>query len=793
MFHLLNREPRTEKKVKYQTKEKMNEKKDKKMTKGKAKAKGKAKKNKPHIECPICCENVPPSQQVKCDKCNFETCKTCLKTYIMDEPEPRCINPSCKALISECTMMMKITKKFLQNDYREHKSKVWVDVEKAKIPGMMDDIAMYKKGMDLVMGTIKQRINHCMNKLLYNKLFSQCEIYHCDFMSNLWWERGKHDEYCRAIDLKKMCISSVNLQDLFCIYNIVTNNIQNLQKMKLSCNSQFLQGHKLSYNLIKKITNHTNKYPMYFDLSSYDHVKHSPNSKEFCEKEVMTFMNGFYDQIKELNIYDTLERIEKVVHSLEKNEINGYVLESPNDWSKIVKWKTCISGFQPDIQKYLFQHLSLEQYYICYKRIMLCHILRGILYRITVRINHCQRGYLMYQNMEAYEYLKNDIRRQVTERDSKTKFNYVTKCPANNCMGMLDDNMTCKLCHAVVCNKCMDIIGNEGDEKLKEHVCDENTLASAKMIRKETKPCPKCSARIYKIEGCDQMWCTKCNIPFSWNTGTIIKGRIHNPHYFEWLKQNNDERATRRAPTEILCGGIPEIRQYVRKINRNPYLKSGCYSNWENNEKIKYIFGNDEEPGESYYTWFSDFWLNVFRIASHIQHSLLTRLRREMQNEPSFKKETVLYTLKQMDEKDYAKVITSSKVKREKTQNMLDIYEMLSAVLNECVREVFNILPEPESDNPKQIDFVKLNILYERVNNIIAYGNQELVKCSVVHGLTVEFIRFNGLYRDDDNVMLIYEIFTGITKKFLKKHIMEKQDENGKMLHWHSTYRLLRI
>ena len=34
------------------------------------------------------------------------------------------------------------------------------------------------------------------------------------------------------------------------------------------------------------------------------------------------------------------------------------------------------------------------------------------------------------------------------------------------------------------------------------------------------------------------MWCTQCHTAFSWKSGQI-QTRVHNPHYYEWLRENN--------------------------------------------------------------------------------------------------------------------------------------------------------------------------------------------------------------------------------------------------------------
>ena len=89
----------------------------------------------------------------------------------------------------------------------------------------------------------------------------------------------------------------------------------------------------------------------------------------------------------------------------------------------------------------------------------------------------------------------------------------------------LSSGYKCAICEVRVCSKCHEIMGYTPNCK-ENHECNPDTVAAVEMIKQETKPCPQCTAPIFKISGCDQMWCTACNIAFSWRTGLKVTGVI---------------------------------------------------------------------------------------------------------------------------------------------------------------------------------------------------------------------------------------------------------------------------
>jgi hypothetical protein len=136
---------------------------------------------------------------------------------------------------------------------------------------------------------------------------------------------------------------------------------------------------------------------------------------------------------------------------------------------------------------------------------------------------------------------------------------FVRQCPSSECKGFLSTKWMCGICGLKACPTCHEIKGL--DEA--QHECKPENVETAKLIAKESKPCPNCSIPICKISGCSQMFCTSCHTGWDWNTGMVVKGRIHNPHYYEMMRDNGQEM---REHQDVPCGGFMEPFTFHRKI-----------------------------------------------------------------------------------------------------------------------------------------------------------------------------------------------------------------------------------
>jgi hypothetical protein len=98
----------------------------------------------------------------------------------------------------------------------------------------------------------------------------------------------------------------------------------------------------------------------------------------------------------------------------------------------------------------------------------------------------------LYNQIQDYEFQIRGGEKETVERKT-----FIRKCPNADCRGFLSTQWKCNLCERKTCKEC-----NESMLDLDDHKCDPNNVETAKLLAKDSKPCPKCGEMIFKIDGC---------------------------------------------------------------------------------------------------------------------------------------------------------------------------------------------------------------------------------------------------------------------------------------------------
>ena len=220
----------------------------------------------------------------------------------------------------------------------------------------------------------------------------------------------------------------------------------------------------------------------------------------------------------------------------------------------------------------------------------------------------------------------------------------VCHCPVDGCRGfVMSDEHKCGLCETTICKKC-EMVAKP------QHECKPEDIETIKAKKRETKPCPKCHTIIYKIDGCDQMWCTQCRTAFSWDTGREVHTRIHNPHFYEWQRQANGGVAPRVPGDEVLGCGQVTSRQLYDLLGK----RGGHFTYLE----------------------------NLHRLVGHVNDALIEP------PETDNKQLRITYMLGDITEAYFARRVQQIDKKRQKDVELRQISEVLSTGANDIFRKI---------------------------------------------------------------------------------------------------------
>ena len=287
------------------------------------------------------------------------------------------------------------------------------------------------------------------------------------------------------------------------------------------------------------------------------------------------------------------------------------------------------------------------------------------------------------------------------EAEKKEVRQFTQKCPVDDCRGFLSSQWKCGTCQTYVCNECLVPKGKDRDAA---HTCNEDTKATAALIRKDTRPCPKCGMGISKVDGCDQMWCVSCQTPFSWTTGRLIFGVVHNPHYYQWMREQNGGEAPRVAG-DIPCGGL--VNFYT--IERGFTLKIYPLSRKREVEAIH-------------------------RLVAELLDQHLRQFAR-FDEVPDNGDLGIDYTLKLISEEEWKRKLWQRETKREKSLELRGPLDLLANVCSEVLRrmgEVYQVATETPEAKKKQF-----TDLLNQLRTLKKYVNGELAKIGIRYGCMV--------------------------------------------------------
>jgi hypothetical protein len=281
--------------------------------------------------------------------------------------------------------------------------------------------------------------------------------------------------------------------------------------------------------------------------------------------------------------------------------------------------------------------------------------------------------------------------------EKEEKQTFTRACPVDDCRGFLSTALKCGTCSTWACKDCHMPKKSKDDP---DHKCDPDLVATVKLLTNDTKPCPGCATPIFKISGCDQMYCTSCHTPFSWTSGKIEKGVIHNPHYYEAQRALNGGIAPRNRG-DIRCGGPPRV--------------------WELEDTL--VGSNVKFDGLP----------EAHRSINHINHVELPKFPNQL-GEIDNSQLRVDYLLGKIDEKKWKSKLKAKMKKQEKDREISQVLSMYTQTLSDIFWNINNA-------NSKEVkNYV------DSCHKLREYTNEALTKIGHRFGNVTPYIGKNWAY-----------------------------------------------
>lgn len=638
------------------------------------------------MSCSICFENIKSKREFShfiCAHCKTEICKTCLKSCLITYGStiPKC--PNCGENILYLTLAKLFSKTFVKKTIFEHLANLEFEVatkEKVKLVSPIL-VKLICSTSDPIKLEITTKLN---NELIREINYNSCA------------ELRRHKT---SNEIKGITDSIVQ--------NLMENTKPLLEQIKLD----YEQNTK---NKIEAIIEKCFNQPSIDDKSSIDDDSKCTiieirdgieDSSNFNSEDRDYIITEIQDGIENESINETNSQrlIDTTSSKNEYPEINestlGYFqIISPKD--ETIK-KISVNVYNPDFNcgysALANQHLhkiisvtdltirqELEKIELQNMIAKIKNVIKDVFKILFTMMSYLDIREILNKNLKEYidftlldktllldsNSIRIEIKNMLKEETKKDVL--IFRCLECE-HGFINSEFICNMCSKKFCNNCL-------KELTDNHECLKEDIETMNLILKDTRPCPNCCTRIYKISGCSQMFCTYCKTGFDWNTGKKINHNFHNPHRMEWLEQLHRSGGENPNPDEI-CEEDYRIT-FIERVQNQRLNKMLYYLNYIN-EELGYKRRNLQNL-KSEKTNLTDLVLYLFTK----YYTEKTQNENDKEKNISFLKSKHLY----IDEKKYKSIIKKNLKKINQLELMIDVYETMVACLRSTLIRVDQLI-----------------------------------------------------------------------------------------------------
>ena len=161
------------------------------------------------------------------------------------------------------------------------------------------------------------------------------------------------------------------------------------------------------------------------------------------------------------------------------------------------------------------------------------------------------------------------------------------------------------------------------------------------------------------------MWCPECKTAFSWKTGKIETGTLHNPHYFEYMRKLNNGLIPRQPGDVQPCDIVPNFGILWNSVNRWKRLN---HDKLDISRKINLFFRN----------------------RAHFDRVDVNRVNVDYQN--LYSELRVKFLLKDITKEEFTSKISKLLKREERDSEVLEIYNLYLTITGEILKNVNEML-----------------------------------------------------------------------------------------------------